>query len=297
MTCRALIAAIGLLAGSVAQTSHAGQWLATPQLTVSGGYVDNPLGLTSADSNRVSSAFLRTTPGLELAVFATPTVEWRAEVDYDRVEFAESQAGTRDTMALRLARRWIGPADEVSLSVDGGTYRASRQPADDATWLALDPWWRWTLSDPAWSLRAGLRMQETWFEESDTEEASTTLRIGPRWQTSQATTWWMDGSLTLNRATAEGSDYTGLGVAAGVDHWLTEKVLLYALAALDQQTYSAGGSETPLWFEIGSHYRMRPWLEWFWSAAWDDPGSASGDDQNWSAQLGLRWAHDVRLRN
>ncbi len=290
MTRRALIVAFGLLAGFMAHPSPAGEWLATPRLTVGGGYEDNPLGLASGDSNRVSSAFLRTATGLELSLFATPTVEWRAEANYDRTEFAESKVGPQDTVALRVERRWIGPADEASVSMDGGTYRDGGRSSDDETWLALDPWWRWTLADPAWRLRAGLRLQEVWFNEANTEETSTTLRLGPSWQSSQSTTWWLDGSLRFASATAEDSDHTAWGAAVGVDHWLTAKILLYAQASLDQQEYSAGESERPLLFEIGCQYRMQPWLEWFAAAVWEDPGSESGDDQNWSAQVGLRWA-------
>lgn len=292
-----LIMAFALIAACSTRSGQAGEWMATPSLTMGAGYESNPLGVISGASNRVDSIFLRLASGVELTLFATPSVEWRGGFDYNRIEFSKGEVGAHDVFSVQLEWRWVGLSSEASVSFDGGSYRDSGQPDDDEIWFAMDPWWRWTLPDPAWSLLTGLRLQESRLQELDTEETLTTLRLGPSWQSSLSTTWWIEGSMTLSSASVQDSDYTGWGVTAGVDHWLTPKLLLYMQASLEQLDYSAGESETPVFIEVGNRYRMRPWLEWFMATVWNQPGSSSGEDQNASVQVGLRLARDLHLHN
>lgn len=283
-----------------------------PRLTLETGYDDNRFGVPASFTNMESSAFLRTTPALNLHFLCDNGSELVLGASASRMEYLRSNLDHRDDANAYLEWWRVSVPLEGGLRLAGGFARDAAVPEDDLFWFAAIPTLRYALPAPEWQLNMQIRLDLVDYDSRLTangdaqRDTAAEIRPGLRWIPSRDLSVWSEFYLEANESNEDSAGYTGAGLAFGASYWLSPRNQLDASVQTGARTFEAypdaAGAmidrrDTPLSVHVVFTHRLCPWLDIFCAASWQTTGSNQSDQDTDSGTIliGTTFAQDFEL--
>jgi hypothetical protein len=277
------------------------------QLDAQAGYEGNRLG---APGSGEGSPFWQVSPGFDMTVFAAKT-EASLLLDYRRTQYTESGFEFKDEASVLARWRYFGGQNEAGASVGGGLYRDQAWPTDDYTFWQAMPYFVRTIEGFPVEVSLKWTFLQTFYDVSvytsaaDRVDDRIEVRPGLRWHFSHRVTVWADLYAERNMSDAAEVEYSGFGGAMGCEFRPATRLDLGAWAGIGTRTYvqSAAGADrrdTPMPMGAWATYRLRPWLELFFSVDREFYASTIDDNEYswWRVGGGLKLVseHEVAMK-